>query len=103
MAPPVQRIDDYKFGDFGFIKDESDREMYTHDFNLINDTYGAWKALYNHDSSKSFMLETNGGIWDYIKSKMWGGHSGASASLCLRNMEFIAKQGWDDFVFLMRK
>jgi hypothetical protein len=103
MAPPVQRTTDHPFGDFSFIKNESDREMYTHDFNLINDTYGAWKVLYKHDSSKSFMFETKGDILDYIKSKMWKHHSGASASLCLRNMEFIAKQGWDDFVFLMKK
>ena len=103
MAPPVQRNDDYTWGDFGFIENESDREMYTHDFNLIDNTYGAWKELYKHDSTKSFMWDTKGSIWDQIRPKMWPHHSAASASLCLRNMEFIAKQGWDDFVFLMRK
>lgn len=31
------------------------------------------------------------------------GHSGANMSICLRNMEYIAKHGWDNYVKKLQK
>jgi len=92
----------YKQGDFSFIKDPIDREALTHDYQVIeNIGIDAWKALSNHDSNKSFMWDTHGEIWDKIRKAMWRGHSGASGSLSLRTLEFIAKQGWGEYVSFM--
>ena len=89
----------YVPGDFSFINDEMMKDALVYDYNIISEMVpGAWNALKNHDSNQSFMFHTNGEIWSKIRSLMWNGHSGASASLCLRNMEYIAKNGWDAFV-----
>jgi len=81
MAQPVQRIDDYGPGDFSFIKDPVERELLCNIYKIIDNIPGAWKSLKKHGSKKFCSL---------------------GSQHCLRNMEFIAKQGWEDFVFLMR-
>ena len=86
----------YNPGDFSFVSDKMWRETLTHDYGAI--TPEGWNALKMHDSSRSFMLHTNGGIWADIRSKMYDGHSAASESCSLRTMESIAKSGWDAFV-----
>ena len=88
----------YPPGNFSFIDDSMLNDMLTHDYNVIESIPGAWDALRNHDPKKSFMWETEGEIWTEIRSLMWGGHSGASQSLCLRDLEFIAKYGWEKYV-----
>ena len=101
MAPPVQRMDDFMPGDFSFISDNLHREALTHDYQVIESNF-AWKVLKNHNPDNSFMWHTHGAIWDNIRIKMWNGHSGASMSLSLRTLEIIAKQGWENYVFLTR-
>jgi len=44
------------------------------------------------------MWDTEGEIWTEIRAMMWNGHSGASQSLSLRELEFIAKYGWEKYV-----
>ncbi len=88
-------------GDFSFIKDEMWRETLTHDYKCI--TPECWEALRNHDETASFLWETHGRIWDSIRSKMYDGHSGASMALSLREMESIAKNGWDDYVLKQKR
>ena len=83
-------------GDFSFIKCDLWRETLTHDYASL--TREGWHALKHHDSTKSFMLDTNGPIWDSIRAKMYDGHSGASMACSLRTLEQIAKSGWNDFV-----
>ena len=103
FIPPVQNMDDFKPGDFSFIKTSIEREALTHDYQVIeNIGVDAWKALSNHNPSQSFLWDTKGDIWDTICKQMWYGHSGASMALSLRSMEYIAKHGWEDYVFLMR-
>jgi len=85
-------------GDFSFIDDCIQRELLTHDYKVIESIPGAWDALRNHDTKKSFMWDTEGEIWTEIRSLMWNGHSGASQSLSLRELEFIAKYGWEKYV-----
>ena len=83
-------------GDFSFVNDATWRESLTHDYKCL--TPECWTALRNHDETKSFLWETHGHIWDMIRADMWGGHSGASMALSLRDLERIAKFGWDAFV-----
>jgi hypothetical protein len=83
-------------GDFSFITFELWRDSLTHDYASL--THVGWHALKHHDKSKSFMWDTNGPVWDSIRSKMWDGHSAASMACSLRHMEHIAKYGWGDYM-----
>jgi hypothetical protein len=85
-------------GDFSFINEPIQRELLTHDYKVIESVPDAWDALRNHDHTKSFMWDTEGEIWTKIRSVMWNGHSAASQSMCLRDLEFIAKYGWEKYV-----
>jgi len=85
-------------GDFSFIEDALFANTLKYDYSQINDIPGAWTALKNHNPNNSFMFETDGGIWGIIRSKMSDLHSGASGAISLRNMEYIAKHGWDKYV-----
>ena len=85
-------------GDFSFIDDALLANTLKYDYDQINDIPGAWTALKNHDSNSSFMFDTYGGIWGTIRSKMSDLHSGASSAISFRNMEYIAKHGWDNYV-----
>jgi len=91
-----------EIGDFSFINDPLMREVLQYDYTQINNITGAWNAFRNHDSNCSFMFDTNGDIRNIITSKMSDSHSGASMAISLRNMEYIAKNGWDKYV-KMRK
>lgn len=86
----------YNPGDFSFVKDELFIEALTHDYQCMTDD--DWKQLKSHNPDKSFLWETNGPKWEMIKNKMWNGHSGASMAISLRQMESIAKNGWENYV-----
>ncbi len=60
-----------------------------------------WEKLskYTPDPEKGFMW-SNGQIIKEISDDpdvRASAHSGASMAMCLRTMEFIAKNGWDEF------
>ena len=84
-------------GDFSFIEDSMMGPTLQYDYNQINNIPGAWEALRDHDTNKSFMFDTSGPIWDTIREKMSTSHSGASGAISLRNMEYIAKNGYRAF------
>ena len=86
----------YQPGDFSFVEDALWRKTLTHDYACL--AREDWLALRDHDADDSFILETNGVVWDSIRAKMSDDHSGASMALSLRNLERIAKFGWDAFV-----
>ena len=83
-------------GDFSFIKYDVWREVLTHDYASL--THVGWHALKHHDESESFMWDTNGPVWDSIRSKMYEGHTATTMACSLKNLEHIAKYGWGDFV-----
>ena len=89
-------------GDFSFINDARERELLSHDFEVINNTPGAWTALKTHDPEKSFMWDTHGELWHIIRKNMSKNHSGASMALCLRDLECIAKNGWGEYIKLKK-
>jgi hypothetical protein len=91
----------YSKGDFSWLRCE-----YTRD--LIEDGYravelvgpNAWNELKNHDPTKSFMWETHGPIWECIMAKMKIEHSGSTYGFTMRDLEEIAKDGWNAYVNL---
>jgi hypothetical protein len=85
-------------GDFSFIKEQNQREQITHDFQVINSIPGAWMALLLHDPEKSFLWDTEGELWKMIKNKMHPGHSATTIALSLRELEYIAKRGWEEYI-----
>ena len=85
-------------GDFSFVTESMDREWLTHDFQVVEKMPGAWEMLRDHDPDQNFLWETQSLFWDILKESMWWGHSGASMAISLRNMERIAKIGWDAYV-----
>lgn len=86
----------YVPGDFSFVNDNLWRTTLEHDYNSMSQD--GWTALKRHDRHSSFMVETNGGIWDSVRNNMYGGHSGASQATSLRALEQVAKNGWTVFV-----
>ncbi len=86
----------YQPGDFSFFENKLWRETLTHDYACL--TREDWLALRDHDSDDSFMWDTNGAVWDSIRAKMSDDHSAASMACSLRNLERIAKFGWDSCV-----
>ena len=84
-------------GDFSFM-DHYMKHVLEFDYRAVSNIPGAWEALRAHDPDRSFVFETNGPIWDSIKSNLSNSHSSSSLGISLRNMEYIAKHGWEEYV-----
>jgi len=90
-------------GDFASIPG-----MRSDDAQLFSDAYQAITVTENWDNMKnfgsdpsetSFMFSNAPFLTDIQKHmKMMDHHSGSSYGITMRNMEFIAKHGWDVFV-----
>jgi hypothetical protein len=100
MAPrPVQRMDDYPIGDWSFILEHKTREMYEHDYQIINSTPGVWQYLKNHPTGSPVILND----FPDVISKSWNKHTAETYRQSMAVMKTLAKMGWEDFVFLMRE
>ena len=84
----VQHTDDYLPGNF--LKNENIISL-TFDYNIINNLK-AWNILKKNNNT----LKNN------LKLQMYPEHSDESLEKSFRIMEFIAKNGWEDYVFLIR-
>lgn len=97
------------FGDFAFVSEYETllgrglRHDLEHAFQAVQATPQGWEFL------ASCQVPANQGFmfWQHpkaneIKSKLREGHSGASAAMMMREMEAIAKLGWEQWVSLMR-
>ena len=93
----VNNMKSYEPGDFSFIKNKLKAQALTYDYNLVT-KLGAWDVLKNHDTLDDFIDDTYGGIWDIIYENMWRSHNQESARLSLKNLEFISKKGWEEYV-----
>lgn len=96
---PVQRMDDYPLGDFSFINDLVKREMYTHDYKLINNTPGLLKYLKDQPIGIPMLFDN---IFPNLIKNSWNKHTISTFGKSMCVMRSIAKLGWEDFVFLMR-
>jgi len=75
-------------------------------YNAVISTKGAVEFFKSKSEDDSFMFTPqNHHIWDEIHSKMkeYDCHSGYSYAWTLRNIEYIFKNGWDEWVFMMKK
>jgi hypothetical protein len=92
----------YSHGDFSFIKNVIWRQALSNAYAKI-ESKNIW-ALF-----KETVPDNSGYMfWDHpILSNLSyeldsDGHSGASFAICMRNMEYIAKNGWDSYVIYMK-
>jgi hypothetical protein len=83
-------------GVFDFIKDPDQREILEYDYKIVTDN-NLWDLFKNNNSDKPIMFLSE--LSDY---NWWGAHSGASWGLCMRDLEFIAKNGWESYTSLYK-
>lgn len=86
-------------GDFLSLNlDENDRQMLEDAYRAITKA-NRWDFLRRPDvpGEHGFMFSKWDQLRDIDAHMEYGGHSGASYGWTMRNMEFIAKKGWDAF------
>ncbi len=90
------------FGDgkFEFIVNENEKEMYTNAWNAIT-TCNMWNWLRTYEPEYGFMSATHENIDiisnEMLKESIARAHSGASYALTMREMQYIAKNGYIAF------
>lgn len=88
----------YTEGDFSFIKDNHSKSMLEDAYKTITDLeLWDWMKSYTPEEGKGFMFSNHENITK-IGQTMTTGHSGASFAWTMRNMEGIAKDGWEFYV-----
>jgi hypothetical protein len=89
----------YAPGDFSFISDENEKKILTNMYRAV-EAEGVWDFLKAGPSGGSFMfskeaIERLSGVSKAVEDD---GHSGASFACSLREIQFIARHGWDAYV-----
>lgn len=88
-------------GDFNHVKDKLTREALELTYQAVTNT-NSWEFLetYNPPKGQGFMFashpQLNKIVWEC--EKLGCGHSGSSWGLVMRDMETIAKRGWDNYL-----
>ena len=87
---------DYSFGDYSFINDNSKRQYLKYDFNIIN-SWGnnGWKCLKDHKLNTPYELNVN---LKLITDKLYPGHTSVTYKNSLNDLEYISKNGWNNYV-----
>jgi hypothetical protein len=82
----------------------SDKEMFSTAYEAINTTPGGWEFMKNDSPGNGgymFGKCDDAEMQSKIESeihKRYGGHSGASFGITMRNMQYIAKKGWEQWI-----
>jgi hypothetical protein len=86
-------------GDFSFISDENEKKILTNMYKAV-DAEDVWDFLKAGPSGGSFMFseEASERLSGVSKAVENDGHSGASFACTLREIQFIARHGWDAYV-----
>lgn len=85
-------------GDFCFVNDKHDAEMLADGYNAITDlNLWNWLENYTPEKGEGFMFSNHENITE-ICNAMKNSGSGATFSWTMRNMEYIAKHGWETYV-----
>jgi hypothetical protein len=89
----------YLPGDFSFIRDENDKRMLTNMYKAV-EAEGVWDFVKAGPSGNSFMFsdEASERLSGVSKAVEADGHSGASFACTLRDIQYIARHGWDAYV-----
>jgi len=87
-----------KPGDFSFLTNVSDRIAYDELYRAVTKA-DAWSWLKEDPGSGGFMFNTSNNM-ERIYKNMDDNHchSGSSLAICLRQMQFIARNGWEAWV-----
>jgi len=90
-----------KSSDFLKIKDQHSRFMLENAYQAITVAEG-WDFMKNFNDDENGFMFSNSPMVGKIMSKMeelgYSGHSGCSFGWTMRNMEFLAKHGKDEFL-----
>ena len=92
----------YARGDFSFISSVDERKMLADGFQAV-ETTGTWEDLKADPGEGGFMFSHAAkSINARITAAMALGdtHSGGSYAWTVRNMQYIAQNGWDAYVML---
>jgi hypothetical protein len=88
----------YNAGDFSFIKDSMSREMLEDGYTTVSELkLWDWLKTFTPEEGKGFMFTDHPNI-NALGNAMKTGHSGASFGWTMRNLEAIAKDGWEMYV-----
>ena len=103
-ATPITTVSDLYFGDgsFEFVKDEQYRKFLQSAHNAITICeLWTWFQTYSPDPNRGFMWSTSPELRklneQMHKDPYNGNHSGSSYGSIMRDMEYIAKKGYDKF------
>jgi len=90
----------YNPGDFSFFPNESDRRQYTDLYQAITKAE-AWELMKQEPGEGGYMFSSGWGEENIHRHMTTlDEHSGASYGICMRQMQYIAKNGWEAFVAL---
>ena len=85
-------------GDFAKLKLSDHEKMMLDDAYKAVSTTNKWSYLKNKNFDENgFMFCTDNELSIISKAMKYQGHSGASFAWTMRNMEYIAKDGWTVF------
>jgi hypothetical protein len=93
-------------GNFSFITDNDERQMLRSAFTAIESVPGGWNALLPEpEAGRGFMFQSviSGSVMYQINQAIdanYGGHSGSSYGWTMRQMQGIARLGWEQYVQL---
>ena len=89
----------YSPGDFSVITEQSSREMLTDAYNAVTEA-GAWEIMAQDPGEGGFMYSETAhkNLADVNARIKYGGHSGASYGWTMRQMQYIAKYGWEKYI-----
>ena len=88
----------YLPGDFTFLRPEwNEREMLSDAYKAVNISE-AWDAMKQEPSGGGFMYSDDAWIKRINSHMKYDGHSGASYGWTMRQIQFIARNGWDAYV-----
>ena len=89
----------YSPGDFSIIEDPNYRIMLKTAYDAIKEE-NAWEIIAKDPGPGGFMYSEIPELEEVNKriSDTYDGHSGSSYGWTMRQMQYIAKYGWDDYI-----
>ena len=83
--------------DFSFLSSQNEREMLQDAYNAVS-VSESWEAM-KQEPSEGFMLSQDGWL-QKINEHITFNHSGASYGWTMRQIQYIAQNGWEAYVSL---
>ncbi len=89
-------------GDFSVITEQSSREMLTDAYKAVTEA-GAWEIVAQDPGEGGFMYSETAreNLADVNTRIKYDGHSGASYGWTMRQMQYIAKYGWEKYISIL--